>query len=301
MDSGSNKPKALGRGLSSLLPKREFSAVSNLPPGSMNTTLAEERSRNVTKLPIETIEPNPMQPRGTFKQEQLEELAESIRAHGIIQPIVVRRGGVSFQIVAGERRWRAAKMAGLIELPVVVQQVADNELLEIALIENIQRADLNPIEAAHAFDRLSRELGFSQEEIGRRTGKDRVTIANFIRLLRLPKEVQDLVADQRLSMSHARAILGLIKPSDQIELAKQAAQGLSVRQVEARVQKLTHEKSPAEPKPQDPNVRAAVEELERHLGSRVRIVEINEQRGRIEIEYYSQEELTRLYEQITRG
>jgi len=297
MDSASNKPKALGRGLSSLLPNRP----ATFPPGSMNTTLAEERARQApTKLPIETIEPNPMQPRGSFKQELLEELAESIRAHGIIQPIVVRRSGPSFQIVAGERRWRAAKIAGLQEVPVIVQQVADNELLEIALIENIQRADLNPIEAAHAFDRLSRELGFSQEEIGRRTGKDRVTIANFIRLLRLPKEVQDLVAEQRISMSHARAILGLIKPADQIEMAKQAAAGLSVRQVEARVQRLTNEKSPAEPKPQDPNVRAAVEELERHLGSRVRIVEINEQRGRIEIEYYSQEELTRLYEQIVK-
>jgi ParB family chromosome partitioning protein len=270
----------------------------------MNWTLAEERARNPNKLPIEVLEPNPMQPRAVFKQELLEELADSIRAHGIIQPLVVRRHGDMFQIVAGERRWRAAKMVGLREVPVVVQQVTDRDLLELALIENIQRADLNPIEAAHAFDRLVRELGLSQEEIGRRTGKDRASIANLIRLLRLPKEVQALLADQRITMGHAKAILGLIDPKDQIEMAQRAAnEGLSVRQVESRVKKSIEEQTAGRrvEKPQDPNVRAAAEGLERILGTRVRIVEVNEQRGRIEIEYYSQEELDRIYEQLTAG
>ena len=292
MDSASNKPKALGRGLSSLLPSRPAQTASAPQPAPAEAT----------KLAIDRIQPNPQQPRGSFQEDLLEELAESIRAHGILQPILVRPSEEGFQIVAGERRWRAAKIAGLRELPIVIQQVADNELLEIALIENIQRADLNPIEAALAFDRLSRELGLSQEEIGRRTGKDRVTIANFIRLLRLPREVQDLLTEQKISMSHARAILALAHPADQIELAKKVAQeGLSVRQVEARVQKLNSQKTAGgavEPKPQDPNVRAAADELARVLGTRVRIVEANEQRGRIEIEYYSPEELDRLYQRI---
>jgi len=289
-----NKPKALGRGLSALLPNRTGASSPTA------TASQPAPSQAPTRLPIEAIEPNPMQPRSVFKDDQLQELAASIEAHGIIQPIVVRRSGETFQIVAGERRWRAAKIVGLRDLPVVIQHVADNELLEIALIENIQRADLNPIEAAHAFERLSRELGLSQDEIGRRTGKDRVTIANLIRLLRLPQEVQALVADQRISMGHARAILGLASPEEQIELSQRVAkEGLSVRQVEARVQKQSNgKKSGPEVKPQDPNVRAAAEELERQLGTRVRIVEVNGKRGRIEIEYYSPEELDRLYQRI---
>ena len=300
MDSASNKPKALGRGLSSLLPNRAVApAAAPMPPPASDAP--EDRP---ARLPIDLLEPNPMQPRTRFRQEELQELADSIRANGIIQPIVVRRHRDGYQIIAGERRWRAAKIAALNEVPVIFQELTDDKLLEFALIENIQRADLDPIEAAQAFDRLSREVGLSQEEIGRRTGKDRVTIANLIRLLRLPKQVQELVAEQRISPSHARAILGLIDPKDQIEMAQRAAnEGLSVRQVESRVQKMTAEKGTgaAEPKPQDPNVRAASEELERALGTRVRIVEANEQRGRIEIEYYSQEELQRLYERIARG
>ena len=293
MDNASNKPKALGRGLSSLLPNR---------PATPAATAPQAAPAEPTKLPIDDVKSNPAQPRRVFKAGSIDELAESIRAQGVIQPIIVRRAGEKFQIVAGERRWRAAKIAGLSEIPVIMQQLTDEEVLVVALIENIQREDLNPIEAAQAFERLSRELGFSQEEIGRRTGKDRVTIANSIRLLRLPEEVQEMVAEQRISMGHARAILGLVHPRDQVTLAHQAtAEGLSVRQVEARVQKLNGEKvsgKAAAVKPQDPNLRAAVEELERHLGTRVRVVETNEKRGRIEIEYYSPEELDRLYQLI---
>jgi ParB family chromosome partitioning protein len=214
--------------------------------------------------------------------------------------------GDGFQIVAGERRWRASKLAGLTEVPVVVQDVADPQMLELALIENIQREDLNPMETAQAYDRLARELGFSPEEIGRRTGKDRSSIANMIRLLKLPREVQLLLAEHRLSMGHARAILGLPDAEQQIILAeKTAAQGLSVRQVEAMIQEMTSDRPKHGGGPsrkdanQDPNVRAAAEELERLLGTRVRIVELSEKRGRIEIEYYSQPELERIYDQLT--
>jgi len=297
MNSGTDKPrKALGKGLSALLPSRPPSA----PPAV--ATFASTSSAPAS-LPIDSIRPNPMQPRTIFQPERLEELAASIRANGIIQPLIVRRSGDSYQIVAGERRWRAAQLAGLTEVPVVVQDVAEARMLELALIENIQREDLNPIETAHAYERLHRELGLTHEEIGRRTGKDRTSIVNMVRLLKLPNEVQGLLASQRLSMGHARAILGLPTAELQIEISeKAAAQGLSVRQVESLVQQLTFQRpkkggAKGESR-QDPNVKAASDDLERALGTRVRIVELSDQRGRIEIEYYSQTELDRLFQRI---
>jgi ParB family transcriptional regulator, chromosome partitioning protein len=302
MSSGVDKPrKALGRGLSALLPARP--ATTSPSPAA---AAAAPAAHNPTRLPIDAIQANPMQPRSVFNSDRLDELAASIRANGIIQPLIVRRHGDAYQLVAGERRWRAAKLAEIAEVPVVVQDIADPNLLEIALVENIQREDLNPIETAHAYDRLHRELGISPEEIGRRTGKDRTSIINMIRLLKLPKEVQGLVAVQRLSMGHARAILGLATAAQQIEIAeKAAAQGMSVRQVEALVQQLTHD-GPRSGKADgkqgdaklDPNLKAAIDQLERALGTRVRIVELNDQRGRIEIEYYSQTELDRLFQHI---
>jgi ParB family chromosome partitioning protein len=238
-----------------------------------------------------------------FQEDKLRELAASIEAHGVIQPVVVRKGGkAGYQIIAGERRWRAARLAGLTEVPVVIQEVSDKELLEVALIENIQREDLNPIETAHAFERLSKELGLSQEEIGRRTGKDRATIANLIRLLRLPTSVQKFVADQKLSMGHARALLSLQDSTALYDIAKRAANGgWSVRQVELDVRRILgddgEDARPAKkPEKIDPNVKAAVEQLETTLGTRVRIVAgPGGKRGKIEIEYYSPEELDRLY------
>jgi ParB family chromosome partitioning protein len=304
MNSADDKPrKALGKGLSALLPGRGQAGPTSAATAPASLPVAAKPG----VLPLGLIQPNPMQPRTSFNSDGLEELAASIRANGIIQPIIVRRMGDSYQIVAGERRWRAARIAELEEVPVVIQDVADRAMLEIALIENIQREDLNPIETAHAFERLARDLGLSQEEIGRRTGKDRTSIANIVRLLKLPKEVQLLVAERRLSMGHARAILGLPTAEEQIQLAeKTVALGLSVRQVETQVQEMTADRG----KPtsgsrkdatQDPNVRAAADELERALGTRVRIVELSEQRGRIEIEYYSQADLDRLYQQIVGG
>ncbi len=226
MSSGIDKQrKVLGRGLSALLPQRPFQAASK---EGVAASPAMAPSESPTSLPIDSIQPNPVQPRTIFQAERLEELAASIRANGIIQPLIVRKTAEGYQIVAGERRWRAAKLASIAEVPVVVSDVADSQMLEVALIENIQREDLNPIETAHAYERLNRELGLSHEEIGRRTGKDRSSIANTIRLLRLPQEVQALLATQRLSMGHARAILGIIFPELQIQVAeKAAAQGLS--------------------------------------------------------------------------
>ena len=300
-EAAEKQRKALGKGLSALLPGRSAGQASTATAPAPAAPSALPPSR----LPIEAIHPNPMQPRVVFQPERLEELAASIRANGIIQPLIVRHHGGQFQLVAGERRWRAAKLAGLMEVPVVIQEIADPLLLEIALIENIQREDLNAIETARAYERLGRDLGLSQEEIGRRTGKDRTSITNALRLLRLPAEVQLLLAEHRLSMGHARAILGLPDAEQQIEVAeKAAARGLSVRQVEALVQSATSDRTGIGDKKEkavDPNVRAAIEEMERALGTRVRIVELGEQRGRIEIEYYSQTDLDRLFQHITGG
>ena len=292
MNKKPEQRKVLGRGLSALLPRKPLP----MPPPP-----AEEHDigMQVASIPISQIEPNPLQPRTTFDAGRLQELANSIETHGIVQPILIRRKGTHFELIAGERRLRAAKLAGLAEVPAIVQDYADDRVLEIALIENIQREDLNPIETAQALERLAREMNLSHEEIASRTGKDRTTITNMIRLLRLPSDVQLLVAERRLSMGHARAILGLAKPEHQTQLAeKAAAQGFSVRQVERLVKKINEPRDPSETPLQDPNIRAAVAELESALGTRVRIIEKSEQRGRIEIEYYSQEDLQRVYELI---
>jgi len=242
------------------------------------------------------------QPRRVFQDKALEELAQSIRANGIIQPLVVRPRDGRYQLVAGERRWRAARLAGIADVPVFVQEVSEDRLLEITLVENIQREDLNPIEVAHAFDRLARDLQLSHDEIARRTGKDRTSITNTLRLLKLPVDIQALVAEHRLSMGHARAVLGLPTEELQRQVAEKAtSQGLSVRQVERLVQKMT---SSREPKPAeealDPNVKAAVQELERVLGTRVKITGKPDERGHIEIAYYSPDDLQRIYALIVR-
>jgi ParB family chromosome partitioning protein len=293
-----NKPpetrKALGKGLSALLPQR-----APLAPAPRQ----ESPTGSARAVPLDHIDPNPLQPRAQFDQGRIAELAESIRANGIIQPLIVRHYGERFQLVAGERRLRAAKVAGLSEVPVVIQDFADDQLLQLALIENIQREDLNPIETAQAFERLASDLNLTHEEIAHRTGKDRTTITNLIRLLRLPEPIQLLLAERRLHMGHARAILGLPNEEKQIEVANRAAaHGQSVRDVERIVRRLTDERESTNPeaRPQDPNVKAAVKQLEETLGTRVRIVEKSEQRGRIEIEYYSQDDLQRIYGLIAR-
>ncbi len=289
--------KALGKGLSSLLPSRAAAPAAAPPPA----TPAEPPT--VNRLPIDQIEPNPNQPRTVFDPARLQELAASIQANGIIQPLIVRKIGDKYHLIAGERRWRASRLAGLKEVPIVIANIHDDRLLEVALIENIQREDLNPIEVAVAFEKLSNDLGLSHEEIGKRTGKDRTTITNMLRLLRLPGDVQLLLAEKRLSMGHARAILGLPTEELQREVAeKAAAQGLSVRQVEQMVHNMTKArevKNADTPEPVDPNVKAAIGELEAALGTRVRIVEKAPGKGKIEIDYYSQDDLDRIYAVIT--
>jgi ParB family chromosome partitioning protein len=284
--------RALGKGLGALLPTRPTAA----PPSA---ELARQEAPRA--VPVDSIDPNPFQPRRVFQGERLAELAQSIRASGIIQPLVVRRVGDRYQLVAGERRWRAAKLAGLSQAPVVVLDIPDDRLLEITLVENIQREDLNPIETATAFERLGRELSLSAEEIGSRTGKDRTTITNFLRLLQLPSDLQQLVSERRLSAGHARCLLSLPSPDLQREAAEKAvAQGWSVRQLERTTQKMMEDRKPkhVDEVDADPNVKAAIQEMERVLGARVRIVEKAKQKGRIEIDYHSAEELDRIYSVI---
>jgi ParB family chromosome partitioning protein len=291
MNKPDNPRRALGKGLGALLPTRTPQLQSSEPP----PPTPDEPTHTVL---IDSIDPNPLQPRRIFQGERLAELAQSIRANGIIQPLVLRKAGDRYQLVAGERRWRAAKLAGLDRVPVVVQEIPDDRLLEITLVENIQREDLNPIETANAFSRLSTELSLSAEEIGHRTGKDRTTIANSLRLLQLPPDLQQLVSERRLSAGHARCLLSLPNADLQREVAeKSVAQGWSVRQMERTTQKMTEgrEAKHVEEVAIDPNVKAAIEEMSRVLGTKVKIIEKAKQKGRIEIEYYSADDLDRIY------
>lgn len=276
--------KALGKGLHSLLPARTPVAEAPAPADG-----------NVTQVPIDQVKPNPNQPRRDFDPAAMMELTQSIERDGIIQPIIVRRtASGEFEIIAGERRWRAARAAGLTHIPVIPRTADDQKVLELAIVENIQREDLNPIELAQAFHRMGVELGLSHDQIGEKTGKDRATITNTIRLLQLPEDLQELVSARKLTPGHARALLKLEDAQAQREMAQRSIrEGWSVRRIEE------HSKpaKPTEPKqkPVDPNVKAAIGELESRLGTRVRIIEKGKQKGQIEIEYYSQEDLDRIY------
>jgi len=249
-------------------------------------------------ISIDSVDPNPLQPRRVFQADRLSELAQSIRTNGIIQPLVVRKIGDRYQLVAGERRWRAAKLADLTSVPVVVRDIPDDHLLEITLIENIQREDLNPIETAAALARMGAELKLSPEEIGHRTGKDRTTIINFTRLLQLPADLQQLIADRRLSAGHGRCLLSLPSVEHQREVAEKAVTNAwSVRQTERVTQKMMEGRTPkrVDEVETDPNVKAAIQEMQRVLGTRVRIIEGAKKKGKIEIEFYSQDDLDRIY------
>jgi ParB family chromosome partitioning protein len=283
------KRPALGKGLSALIPDAT-EAPPHAPP---------------VDAEIDRLEPNDFQPRVYVDDARLNELAESIVANGIIQPIVVRRMGDRFQIIAGERRWRAAKIAGLRRVPVVVRDIAagqEQALLEMALVENTQREDLNPIEEGLAYQRLSNEFHLRQEDIARRVGKDRASVANFVRLLKLPDEVRTEVASGRLSMGHARALLSLADEMDQRRIARDIiARSLSVRETESLVKRMVESTAPPpaapEPKKADVHTRAAEDRLKLLLGTKVRIVRRGK-RGRIEIDFVSEEELIRIYEQL---
>jgi len=289
--------KALGKGLGALLPTRPVAA----PPAALPSQPEPDRAPET--IATDLIDPNPTQPRRVFQAERLAELAQSIRENGIIQPLVVRKKGNRYELVAGERRLRAAKLAQLDRVPAVVREIPDDHLLEVTLIENIQREDLNPIETAAAFARMGQELNMAAEDIGRHTGKDRTTIVNFLRLLQLPTEIQQMVSEGRLSASAGRCLCSLPKADLQRQLAaKIAEEQWPVRKIERMVQKLQSDggRNKVEEVERDPNVRAAIEDMERALGTRVRIVEKAKQKGRIEIEYYSSEDLHRIYSLIVR-
>lgn len=276
--SGPRRP-ALGRGMAALLPN----AAPPAPPG-----------RTVMQLPIESLQRSAAQPRKTFDEKRLAELAESIREHGVLEPVLVRRAGTGYAIVAGERRWRAAQRAGLREIPALLREANEREAFELALVENLQRADLNAIEEAEAFDALTREHGLTQEQVASRVGKDRSSVANALRLLRLPADVRDHVRSGALEMGHARALLPLEKADAIRKAAQQVVRdGLSVRATEALVRKILHPGAarkkdvPAE----SANVRALVARLERRLGTRCRLVQRTAQSGHVEIDYATLVEL----------
>jgi ParB family transcriptional regulator, chromosome partitioning protein len=281
------KRPALGKGLSALIPD---------PP--------EARTSSV-EVDIDRLSPNALQPRGHMDHAALDNLAQSIASSGIIQPIVVRKVGDRFQIIAGERRWRAARIAGLQRVPIVVREVApgdERSLLQMALIENIQRENLNPIEEALAYRRLMDQFQLTQETIASAVGKDRATVANVVRLLKLPDEVRAEVASGTLSMGHARALLGLTNEADQRRMARDViARSLSVRETESLVKKIADEGAPPEvavPRSVDVHTRAAEERMRLIFGTRVRIVRKGTG-GRIEMDFGSEDELIRLYEQLT--
>jgi len=279
------KRPALGRGLSALIPETPAPAA---PP-------AADRS---LEIDTDLLRPNPFQPRTHVDDERIEELSRSIRSHGIIQPIVVRKVEQGYEIVAGERRWRAAQRAGLLKVPVVVRDIPENKLLAVALIENIQREDLNPIEEAIAYRRLSDEFRLTQEQIADAVGKDRSSIANYVRLLRLPQEVRANLASNTLSMGHARALLALTDENAQLRLARDVvARSLSVRETEALVKKAAEPVAAKIEKTVDVHTRAAEEKLRLALGTRSRIVRKGKG-GRIEVDFVNEDELQRLYEKL---
>ena len=279
------KRKALGRGLAALIPEPE---ERQAPSAAAEVALSE-------------LEPNPYQPRLSMDPARLAELAASIRASGIVQPILVRRRGERYQIIAGERRWRAAEAAGLASVPVSVREVRDEQLLELALVENVQRQELSPLEEAQAFQRLQGELGLSQDEIARRVGRDRTTIANTLRLLKLPRELRELLTQGRIDAGHARALLGLDKPEDQLALGREAARkGLSVREVERRVALARAPHAARGTARKEPNTAAAEERLRRALGTRVEIARRGKG-GSIRVVFKGEAELQRLYELLLRA
>jgi ParB family chromosome partitioning protein len=270
------KRNVLGRGLDALL------------PGSEKATL---------ELSVEELSPNPFQPRRTIPPEELESLAASIKSHGLLQPIIVRHVDGGYQIIMGERRWRAAMLAGLAKVPVVVRDASDDQALVLALVENVQRTDLNPVEQALAYHRLSDDFSLTQEEISQLVGKDRSTVANFIRLLDLPASILTLLAENRLSSGHARALLAI--PSDSVRellAGKAADRGMSVRQLEDEIKR--YKTKPPVTKKKDQNLAQLEDQLSRTLATKVKVQQSG-RKGRIVLYYFSLDELDRLLARLT--
>jgi len=280
------KRPALGKGLGALIPDIE-----------------KEDRKNFLSCGIEEITPSRYQPRRGFDERRLSELADSIREKGIIEPLIVRKRETGYELIVGERRWRAAQRAGLKEVPVIVRDVTTAEAMELALIENLQREDLNSIEEAEAYKRLMEEFHYTQEELARRIGKDRATVANTVRLLKLPEEVKDSLADESISSGHARAFLTLDTAEEQRTACREVIKkGLSVRETERLVKRLSLQESKGEmdvklAREEDPHLGYLEETLKKFLGTQVRIPR-KERKGKIEIEFYSEEDLERIIERI---
>lgn len=285
MVGGHSMPKkqVLGRGLDALIPDVE---ISDLEP------------RSFFYCDIGSIRPNPYQPRRRFSEQELRALSDSIKEKGIIQPLVVRTAPTGYELIVGERRWRAARAAKLKQVPVVVKDVTEAEMVEMALVENIQRQDLNPLEKAEGYYRLIKDFGLTQEEVAKRVGQDRSTVANFLRLRNLPEPIQKDIVNNTVSMGHARALLGAETPAQQKEAWRRIVfENLSVRAAEALVKKLknrTPKTSCAKPRTsEDIYMESLADDLTRHLGTRVRIIRRGK-RGKLEIEFYGNEDLERL-------
>lgn len=287
-----HRKPALGRGLGALL-------------ADARTPSEKGGQGGVTRLPIEQIHADRANPRRSFDTQQLEELAASLKHQGVLQPILVRRDGKGYRIIAGERRWRAAQKAGLTELPVIIREATDAEAYELALVENIQRADLNPLEEAEAYRRLVEERKMTQEQVADRVGKDRSSVANALRLLHLPNEVKQLVIEGDVDMGHARAILGLGSSKEMVLLARDVVTDkLTVRETEARVKAArggaagVSKKKPAAKG--SPEAKKLVEDLQRKLGTKVRLIERGNGKGTVEVEFFSYEDLDRIVALIRR-
>jgi ParB family transcriptional regulator, chromosome partitioning protein len=300
---------ALGRGLGALIRELEPKASPEPAPiqphattasGAASAPAREAAHPGPQQIDIDLIEPSPYQPRTRFREEALDELARSIQASGIIQPLVVRPIGSRFQLIAGERRWRAAQRASLAKVPVIVRQVSDELALEMTLVENIQREDLNAIEAARAFERLMDEAQLTQEAVAERTGKDRATIANSIRLLKLEPKIQDWIEEGKLTAGHGRALLAVPDVQLRMRYAQRAARGgLTVRQIEKLASRRSKGASPPAELHLDANIRSALDELQRHLGTKVLLHQKTKIRpGQLVLEFYDDDQLMGLYDRL---
>jgi len=301
----------LGRGLGALIREPEAPPAPQPPEvqqkspvsvggGAAAIPVRDSTAHGPQEIDIDLVDPSPYQPRTRFREEALDELARSIQASGIIQPIVVRQIRNRFELIAGERRWRAAQRAGLRCVPAIFRQVADEIALEMTLVENIQREDLNAIEAARAFERLMDEFEMTQEAVAERTGKDRATVANAIRLLKLEPTIQDWIEEGKLSAGHGRALLAVLDPQMRIRYAQRAARGgLTVRQIERLASRHARgRKEKIEPQ-MDPNVKEAIAELERHLGTKIHLRQRTKLRpGQLVLEYYEDAQLMGLYDRL---
>lgn len=298
MSKTENKKELIGKGLRSLL--SNIDADLKTTTGHLKTEIVE-KTTSVMRIPIAQIEVNPNQPRRDFDEQALQELSQSIKLHDIIQPLTVTDiGNGKFKLIAGERRYRASKMAGLVDVPVYVREANDQQLLELALLENLQREDLNAIEVALSFKRMMEELHFTQEEVAERMGKERSTVANYIRLLRLPPDIQIAVRNNRISMGHARAIINVDHVENQLFIFKEITdKGLSVRQTEDLVRKLYKQPTNVNPTPKpelSPAYKRIEDNLASHFGTKVKVKHAKNGTGSIAIDYYSLQELNKILE-----